>query len=74
MRYYAFVAEKLAADASGATDDLMVQKILVKLRGSGTSASLLTDLSRPWPAFQSRALLEKLLADLDEFGAFQASR
>jgi 5-methylcytosine-specific restriction protein B len=65
----------LAAGAAGVTDDLMVQKVLVKLRGGDRQRPLLTGLSNVLDGLpRSQAFIAKLTADLDEFGSFQASR
>ncbi len=56
-------------------DQLMVQKLLVKLRGAEAQRSLLNDLGAQLATMpRSKALLDQLGADLDEYGAFQASR
>lgn len=46
VRYHHFAAEHLQAAAIATTDDLMVQKVLVKLRGSEKQRPLLTGLRR----------------------------
>jgi hypothetical protein len=75
VRYHAFAAEHLAAAADATTDDLMVQKVLVKLRGAEKQRPLLTGLARAFAALpKSKAFIARLTADLDEFGSFQASR
>jgi 5-methylcytosine-specific restriction enzyme B len=75
VRYHAFAAGHLKADAAGVTDDLMVQKVLVKLRGAERQRSLLTGLAKALQGLpRSQTLLTKLTTDLDEFGSFQASR
>jgi 5-methylcytosine-specific restriction enzyme B len=75
VRYHAFAAEHLKADATGVTDDLMVQKVLVKLRGGERQRPLLTGLVKTLHGLpRSQTFLAKLAADLDEFGSFQASR
>lgn len=75
VRYHAFAAEHLQADPGTITDDLMVQKILVKLRGAERQRGLLTGLSKALSGLpRSQAFLTRLLNDLDEFGSFQASR
>jgi 5-methylcytosine-specific restriction enzyme B len=45
VRYQAFAAKHLNATPDSVMDDLMVQKVLVKLRGSETQRRLLTDLT-----------------------------
>jgi hypothetical protein len=53
----------------------MVQKVLVKLRGDERQRPLLTGLAKALDALpRSKAFLEKLTADLDQFSSFQASR
>jgi 5-methylcytosine-specific restriction protein B len=75
VRYHAFAAEHLAADPDATMDDLMVQKVLVKLRGSEKQRPLLTGLARAFMALpRSQAFVARLTSDLDEFGSFQASR
>jgi hypothetical protein len=75
VRYHAFAAEHLAAAPDATTDDLMVQKVLVKLRGAEKQRPLLTGLARALaPLPRSQAFIARLTADLDEFGSFQASR
>lgn len=75
VRYYTFAAAQLAGGAATVMDDLMVQKVLVKLRGTERQRSLLTGLTRALDGLpRSQAFLAKLVADLDEFGSFQASR
>jgi 5-methylcytosine-specific restriction enzyme B len=75
LRYHAFGATHLAASAAGVTDDLMVQKVLVKLRGGERQKTLLKALEKALAGLpRSQAFIAKLTADLDEFGSFQASR
>lgn len=75
VRYHAFVATHLKTDSAAVTDDLMVQKVLVKLRGAERQRPLITGLLKALaPLPRSQSLLSRLLSDLDEFGSFQASR
>lgn len=75
VRYHAFAAEHLNADPAGTMDDLMVQKILVKLRGAERQRVLLTGLVIALAGLpRSQAFLARLTTDLNEFGSFQASR
>ncbi len=61
--------------ADVAIDDLMAQKVLVKLRGSERERKLLDQLRVILKGMKkSQSLLDRLLDDLDEFGSFQASR
>lgn len=75
VRYHAFAAKHLGVAAADVTDDIMVHKVLVKLRGSERQRPLLIGLSKAFAGFpRSTDFLTKLIADLDEFGSFQASR
>jgi hypothetical protein len=56
-------------------DNLMVQKVLVKLRGGDRQRTMLVDLKKALSGLpRSEAMLDRLLRDLDEFSSFQASR
>ncbi|MEE4208072.1 MAG: hypothetical protein V2I43_02245 [Parvularcula sp.] len=75
IAYHHFAVGSLAQDADGVLDQLMVQKLLVKLRGSEAQRSMLDHLGKQLAAMpRSKALLDQLGADLDEYGAFQANR
>ncbi|WP_431276498.1 hypothetical protein ACQ858_10095 [Variovorax ureilyticus] len=75
VRYHAFDAKHLQNDADTVTDQLLVQKVLVKLRGSERQRALLDSLLKACNGLQNtQALLRKLQADLDEYGSFQAMR
>jgi hypothetical protein len=75
VRYHAFDAQHLKTAASDVTDQLLMQKVLVKLRGAERQRSLLTGLDKACAGMPlSQAVLRRLLADLDEFGSFQAMR
>jgi len=76
VRYHVFAAQHLAATANDTTDDLMVQKVLIKLRGTEKQRPLLTGLAtRALLGLpRSTAFIDRLIAELDDFGSFQASR
>jgi MoxR-like ATPase len=76
VRYHAFTREHLTAlTPEQTTDDLMVQKVLVKLRGGERQRTLLTGLRTALDGLpRSQTFIDRLIADLDEFGSFQASR
>ncbi|WP_407353493.1 McrB family protein [Luteimonas sp. R10] len=75
VRYHAFDAGHLQNSADSVTDQLLVQKILVKLRGSERQRPLLTALDRACEGLpRARNYIRKLLDDLDEFGSFQSMR
>lgn len=74
-RYIAFATSTLGQPADKVLDDLLVQKILVKLRGSERQRPMLHMLrSLVAPDGKAAKLIDKLLVDLDDFGSFQASR
>jgi MoxR-like ATPase len=75
VRYHAFDAEHLKNPADSVTDQLLVQKILVKLRGAERQRPLLNALNKICDGHpRAQAYIGKLLGDLDEFGSFQAMR
>jgi 5-methylcytosine-specific restriction enzyme B len=75
VRYHAFAAEHLGSPAEETIDDLMVQKVLVKLRGAERQRPLLAELIKALDGLpRSQTFLGRLVSDLDEFGSFQASR
>ena len=75
VRYQAFATSQLQATADAVIDDLMVRKVLVKLRGTETQRRLLTDLTTALAGLEkSQALLNRLTDELTEFGSFQAPR
>lgn len=75
VRYHAFDAEHLHTDADAVTDQLLVQKVLVRLRGSEKQRSLLDSLLKTCDGLpRAQAFVRKLQADLDEYGSFQAMR
>ena len=75
VRYHAFDAEHLANAVEDVTDQLLVQKVLVKLRGAEKQRTLLTGLGKACAGLPlAQAYVRKLLGDLDDFGSFQAMR
>jgi len=75
VRYHAFCARHLPGAIASVTDDLMVQKVLVKLRGDERQRPLLTGLAKVLAGLpRSQSFIAKLTADLDDFSSFQASR
>lgn len=72
-RKHAFAAQHLSFKPAEVMDELMVQKVLVKLRGAGRERPLLTGLRKLLADMpKSQELLAQLLADLDEFGSRRA--
>ncbi len=75
VRYHAFDAANLKSATADVTDQLLVQKVLVKLRGAERQRTLLTSLDKACDGLsQAQAFVRRLLADLDDFGSFQAMR
>lgn len=75
VRYHAFDAKYLKNEADTVTDQLLVQKVLIKLRGSERQRSLLDGLLKACDGLpRAQAYVRRLLADLDEYGSFQAMR
>ena len=75
VRYHAFDALHLKNPSDDVTDQLLVQKALVKLRGAEKQRTLLTSLDKACAGLpRAQAYVRKLLGDLDDFGSFQAMR
>lgn len=75
VRYHAFNAVHLQSSATDVTDQLLVQKVLVKLRGAERQRTLLTGLDKACEGLpRAQAFVRKLLTDLDDYGSFQAMR
>ncbi|NWE26814.1 McrB family protein [Pseudomonas gingeri] len=75
VRYHSFDAKYLQNSAGSVTDQLLVQKILVKLRGAERQRPLLNAMEKLCEGLpHSQKYVRSLLSDLDEFGSFQAMR
>lgn len=75
VRYHAFAAATLKRPSDEIIDDQLIQKALVRLRGSEAQGKLLEDLTRSLQAYpRARTRIERLARELEEFGAFQNSR
>jgi 5-methylcytosine-specific restriction enzyme B len=75
VRYHAFDQRHLKSSATEVTDQLLAQKILVRLRGTERQRTLLEGIDKACePLPRSRALVQHLMRDLEEFGSFQAMR
>ncbi|WP_363799201.1 hypothetical protein ABU614_03695 [Lysobacter firmicutimachus] len=75
VRYHAFDAKHLGNAPDSVTDDLLVQKVLVKLRGAERQRGLLNNLDKACDRLpKAKAYIQRLISDLDEFGSFQAMR
>ena len=75
VRYHAFDAKHLMSRPEDVTDQLLLQKIFVKLRGAERQRGLLTSLEKACKDHPSSlSFIRKLIDELDEFGSFQAMR
>jgi len=75
IRYHAFDTKHLQSNSDTVSDQLLVQKVLVKLRGSERQRPLLDKLKETCAGLpKAQALLSRLKSDLDEYGSFQAMR
>jgi len=75
VRYHAFDATHLKNAPEEVTDQLLVQKVLVKLRGAERQRPLLTSLDKVCAGLpRAQTYIRKLISDLDDFGSFQAMR
>ncbi len=75
VRYHAFAVGPLKRPSTEVIDDQLMQKALVRLRGSEAQRELLAALAKTLAGYP-RALgrVERLSRELEEFGAFQTSR
>ena len=75
VRYHAFDAQHMKSGPDDVTDQLLVQKILVKLRGAEQQRTLLTGIDKACDGLpRTKGFVRKLLDDLDAYGSFQAMR
>jgi 5-methylcytosine-specific restriction protein B len=75
IRYHAFDAQYLKSAPDEVTDDLLVQRVFVKLRGTERQRPLLTALEKACLGLpRTLRYIRKLKDDLNEFGSFQAMR
>lgn len=75
VRYHAFATTKLTMTSGEAIDDLLVQKVLVKLKGGERHRAMLARLAKELAsAPRSAGVVSKMQAELDEYGSFQVSR
>lgn len=75
VRYHAFAVGALQRPSAEIIDDLLMQKALVRLRGSDAQRDMLKALATevaPYP--RATDLIQRLQRDLDELGAFQTAR
>jgi 5-methylcytosine-specific restriction enzyme B len=75
IRYQAFDTEHVKSTSNAVTDHLLLQKVLIKLRGSDRQRTLLTSIEKACVEYpRSLAFTRKLARELDEYGSFQAMR
>jgi hypothetical protein len=75
VQYHSVAVHKLERPAVDIIDELLVQKLLVKLHGDENNRSMLDGLtSLLTPYSKAVELLKKLEDDLDTFESFQNSR
>lgn len=75
VRYHAFAAVKLGRASVDVIDDMLAQKVLVKLKGSHSQRQMLANLGRLLATYpRSRGIVERLAEDLDDLGSFRYGR
>ncbi|TPG40565.1 hypothetical protein EAH79_11765 [Sphingomonas koreensis] len=75
VRYHAFAIKHTGVGEAAIIDDVLAQKVLVKLRGSERQRPMLTGLGGIVAGMpRSEKMIAGLTSDLDEFGSFQATR
>ena len=77
LQYFSFAVEKIGNPPHETIDELIAQKILVKLRGDSRQRQLLGDLETYFEANEyahSKMIITEMLKELDYMGAFQYAR
>lgn len=75
IRYHNFATEKCGRDTNEVLDELLVQKVLVKLRGSESERPMLESLHTLCSGMtKAQHLVSTLIEDLNEMGSFQQVR
>lgn len=75
IRYHAFASVRLGRSSAEVIDDMLSQKVLVKLRGSHGQRQMLGRLETLLTPYQrSVAIIRKMAAELDELGSFRYAR
>lgn len=75
IRYHAFASVRLGRASADVIDDMLSQKILVKLRGSHGQRQMLDGLEALLaPYRRSAAIVHRMAAELDELGSFRYAR
>lgn len=75
VRYHAFAAVKLGRASSDVIDDMLAQKVLVKLKGSHAQRQMLVNLGKLLAGYpRSQAIVQRLADDLDDLGSFRYGR
>jgi len=73
--YHQFATSRLGRNSADVIDEQLVQKGLVKLRGTEAERKMLEDLGRICADRpRSSVVVNRLIADLNELGSFQNSR
>lgn len=75
VRYHAFAVGPLKRSPAEVIDDQLMQKALIRLRGSEAQRELLATLAKTLGGYpRAAARVQRLSQELEEFGAFQTSR
>lgn len=75
VRYHAFASVKLGRDPREVVDDMLAQKVLVKLRGSHAQRQMLASLEKLLSGYlRSSAIVQRMANELDELGSFRYGR
>ncbi|AJQ97465.1 McrB family protein [Gynuella sunshinyii] len=75
LLYHHFNTNALNRDSDDTIDEILIQKIMVKLRGSESQRNMLNRLEQLISRYpRATQAINELKNDLDEMGSFQASR
>lgn len=75
VRYHAFASVRLGRDSAEVLDDLLVQKVLVKLRGGYPQRDMLDGLESRVAGFaRASEVVARMKKELDDLGSFRYGR
>jgi 5-methylcytosine-specific restriction enzyme B len=75
VRYYKFAMQTGAKHPDDVFDHLMLQKVLIRLRGTEKQREMLKELGRALASFtKSTEVIKRLSTELDELNSFQNTR
>jgi hypothetical protein len=75
VRYHSFAAVELGRDHDEVVDDMLAQKVLVKLKGSHAQRQMLSQLGKLLGSYsRCSAIVKRMAEEVDELGSFRYGR